>query len=83
MLDTSIVPELARNPHGFVSSHISELGSGAIRVSIITAAELRFDCARKGCPALSAQIEVILGSMQVLSLKQFLKAVTAGSGLAR
>ena len=35
-----------------------------------TAAELRYGCARKGSPALSAQIEAILGSIQVLALEQ-------------
>ncbi len=68
MLDTNIVSELARNPHGVVASRISEIGSDTICVSIITAAELRYGCAKKGSPALSAQIEAILGSLQVLAL---------------
>ena len=69
MLDTNIVSELARNPHGIVASRISEVGSDAICVSIVTTAELHYGCARKGSPALSAQIEAILGSIQVLALE--------------
>ncbi|MBP2278413.1 type II toxin-antitoxin system VapC family toxin [Sphingomonas sp. TF3] len=68
MLDTNIVSELARNPHGIVSSRIAEVGPDSICVSIITAAELRYGCAKKGSPKLLTQIEAILGSVQVLAL---------------
>ena len=68
MLDTNIVSELARNPQGAVAKRIAEIGPDAICVSIITAAELRYGCAKKGSPKLLAQIEAILGSVQVLAL---------------
>lgn len=67
MLDTNIVSELARNPQGRVTRRISEVGPDAICVSIITAAELRFGCAKKGSAKLLAQIEAILESVQVLA----------------
>lgn len=69
MLDTNIVSELARNPHGIVANRIPEVGSDAICVSIITAAELHYGCAKKDSPALSAQIEAILESIRVLALE--------------
>ena len=53
-----------------VASRITEVGSDAICVSIIAGAELRYGCARKGSPVLSVQIEVILGSKQLLALEQ-------------
>jgi tRNA(fMet)-specific endonuclease VapC len=68
MLDTNIVSELARNPHGAVAKRIAEVGPAAISVSIITAAELRYGCARRGSPRLLAQIEAILAGVQVLAL---------------
>ncbi|ASP81166.1 type II toxin-antitoxin system VapC family toxin [Sinorhizobium meliloti] len=68
MLDTNIVSELARNPQGAVTKRIAEVGPDAICVSIITAAELRYGCAKKGSSKLLAQIETILRSMQVLAL---------------
>ena len=68
MLDTNIVSELARNPQGPVAKRIADVGSDTICVSIITAAELRYGCAKKGSPRLLAQIEAILGSVQVLAL---------------
>ena len=69
MLDTNIVSELARNPHGSVTQHIANVGAEAICVSIITAAELRYGCAKKGSPKLLAQIEAILESIPVLALE--------------
>lgn len=68
MLDTNIVSELARNPQGAVARRIADVGPDAICVSIITAAELRYGCAKKGSPKLQAQVEAILGSIPVLAL---------------
>lgn len=68
MLDTNIVSELARNPKGNVAGRIATVGPEAICVSIITAAELRYGCVKKGSAKLLAQIEAILASVQVLAL---------------
>ena len=68
MLDTNIVFELARNPQGVVARRIAAAGPDAVCASIITAAELRYGCAKKGSQRLLAQIEAILGSIQVLGL---------------
>lgn len=68
MLDTNIVSELARNPQGVVTERIAAVGPEAICVSIVTAAELRYGCARKGSAKLTARIEAILGSVQVAAL---------------
>jgi tRNA(fMet)-specific endonuclease VapC len=67
MLDTNIVSDLVRNPQGPVTQHIVRVGSEAVCVSIITAAELRYGCARKGSARLLANVEAILGSIQVLA----------------
>lgn len=65
MLDTNIVSELARNPQGTAAKRIAHVGSDAVCVSIITAAELRYGCAKKGSPRLLAQVEAILDSVQI------------------
>jgi tRNA(fMet)-specific endonuclease VapC len=67
MLDTNIVSDLVRNPQGSVNRHIVQVGSEAVCVSIITAAELRYRCARKGSARLLANVEAILGSIQILA----------------
>lgn len=68
MLDTNIVSELARNPQGRVTKRIAEIGPDAICVSIITAAELRYGCAKKGSAKLLAQIEAILDNIEIMAL---------------
>jgi tRNA(fMet)-specific endonuclease VapC len=67
MLDTNIVSDLVRNPQGPVMRHIVSVGSEAVCVSIITAAELRYGCARKESAKLLSQVEAILGSIQLLA----------------
>jgi tRNA(fMet)-specific endonuclease VapC len=67
MLDTNIVSDLVRNPQGTVTQHIIKVGSEAVCISIITAAELRYGCARKGSARLLENVEAILGSIQVLA----------------
>lgn len=68
MLDTNIVSDLLRHPDGSAAQRIAEVGPDAICVSIITAAELRYGCARKGSAKLLAHVEAILESVQVLAL---------------
>jgi tRNA(fMet)-specific endonuclease VapC len=66
MLDTNIVSDLVRSPQGRVFDRIAALGGDNMCISIITAAELRHGCAKKGSPRLLAQIEAILGSIEIL-----------------
>jgi tRNA(fMet)-specific endonuclease VapC len=67
MLDTNIVSDLVRSPQGRVFDKIAALGSDAMCISIVTAAELRYECAKKGSPRLLAQVEAILGSIEILA----------------
>jgi len=66
MLDTNIVSDLVRSPQGRVFDRIAALGSDTLCISIITAAELRYGCAKKGSPRLLAQVEAILASIDIL-----------------
>ena len=66
MLDTNIVSDLVRSPQGRVFDRIAALGGENMCISIITAAELRYGCAKKGSPRLLAQVEAILGSIEIL-----------------
>lgn len=67
MLDTNIVSDLLRNPNGNAARRIADVSQDAICVSIITAGELRYGCARKGSAKLLAHVEAILESVQVLA----------------
>ncbi len=66
LLDTNIVSDLVRNPQGKVAQHIRKVGEAQVCTSIIVAAELRYGATKKGSPRLSAQLETVLGALEVL-----------------
>lgn len=66
LLDTNIVSNLVRNPQGRVMRRIREVGETQVCTSIIVAAELRYGVAKKASPRLTAQLEAVLGALEVL-----------------
>src|SRR5216683_4418193 len=66
LLDTNIVSDLVRNPQGRIAQHIREVGEAQVCTSIIVAAELRYGATKKGSPRLTAQLEAVLGALDVL-----------------
>jgi tRNA(fMet)-specific endonuclease VapC len=66
LLDTNIVSHLVRSPQGQVTRRIREVGEAQVCTSIIVAAELRYGAARKASPRLTAQLEAVLGALEVL-----------------
>ena len=75
LLDTNVVSELIRNPQGRVTDRIREVGEAQVATSIIVAAELRYGAAKKGSPRLTAQVEAVLGAIEVLPLEEPADAV--------
>jgi tRNA(fMet)-specific endonuclease VapC len=66
LLDTNIVSHLVRNPQGRIAEHIRRVGEAQVCTSIIVAAELRYGAAKKGSARLTAQLEAVLGGLDVL-----------------
>jgi tRNA(fMet)-specific endonuclease VapC len=66
LLDTNIVSEIIRKPQGRVTDRIREVGESEVATSIIVAAELRYGAAKKGSPRLTAQVEAVLGAIEIL-----------------
>ena len=66
LLHTNIVSDLVRNPHGRITRRIRRVGEGRVCTSIIVAAELRNGSEKKGSPRLAAQVNGILGVLEVL-----------------
>ena len=66
LLDTNIVSDLIRNPQGNVAQHIREVGEAHVCTSIIVAAELRYGATKKALPRLTAQLEAVLGALDVV-----------------
>lgn len=69
LLDTNIVSALVRDPHGKVTQKIRDVGEANVCTSIIVAAELRFGATKKGSERLSAQLEAVLSSLEILPLE--------------
>lgn len=70
LLDTNIVSDLIRDPQGRVASRIREVGEAQVATSIIVVAELRFGAAKKASPRLTAQVDAVLGAMEILPLEE-------------
>ena len=66
LLDTNIVSDLIRKPQGRVAQHIRKVGENKVCTSIIVAAELRFGATKKGSSQLAAQLEAVLGALEIL-----------------
>jgi tRNA(fMet)-specific endonuclease VapC len=66
LLDTDIVSDLVRRPHGVVAGHIQRVGEASVATSVIVAAELRFGAAKNGSQQLTDRIQAILGVLEVL-----------------
>jgi tRNA(fMet)-specific endonuclease VapC len=69
LLDTNIVSQLIRTPQGPVARRVREVGEAQVCTSIIVAAELRYGAVKKGSPGLIAQVEAVLGALDVLSFE--------------
>ena len=69
LLDTNILSDLVRQPQGQVAMRIQAVGDDRLCTSIIVAAELRYGALKKGSARLSAQVETVLGALDVLPLE--------------
>jgi tRNA(fMet)-specific endonuclease VapC len=67
LLDTNIVSDLVRHPQGRAAAKIAEVGEDAVATSIIVAAELRYGAAKKASPRLTAQLEAVLGVLEIIT----------------
>jgi tRNA(fMet)-specific endonuclease VapC len=66
VLDTNIIADLVRRPQGRVAQRVREVGETEVCTSIIVAAELRYGAVKRGSPRLSARIEAVLGTLEIL-----------------
>ncbi|HJP33903.1 MAG TPA: type II toxin-antitoxin system VapC family toxin [Candidatus Latescibacteria bacterium] len=70
LLDTNILSDLVRNPQGRAARRIQEIGETQVSTSIIVAAELRFGAAKRESPRLTAQLEAVLGAIEILPFEE-------------
>jgi tRNA(fMet)-specific endonuclease VapC len=69
LLDTNILSDLVRHPRGRIADRIAQVGEQHVCTSIIVAAELRYGAAKKASARLTAQLEAVLGAVEVLALE--------------
>ena len=69
LLDTNILSNLIREPHGIIARRIAQVGELDVCTSIIVAAELRYGVAKKQSKRLSASLDAILEALEVLPLE--------------
>lgn len=65
-LDTNIISDLIRNPHGKAAKQIAKHGEQNICTSIIVAAELQYGCAKNGSARLLKAVEDLLAEIDTL-----------------
>ncbi len=70
LLDTNIVSDLVRNPQGKIAEQIFTVGESNVCTSIIVAAELRYGAEKKQSRRLSAQLEAVLGALEILPFEK-------------
>jgi tRNA(fMet)-specific endonuclease VapC len=68
LLDTNILSDAIKNPHGACAEKIASAEAGSLCTSIVVAAELRFGAAKKGAPELSRRINQLLEAIEIAPL---------------
>ena len=66
MLDTNILSELIRDPHGALARRVVAEPDGSLCTSVIVACELRFGALRKGSALLAERVDQLLSRLSVL-----------------
>ena len=70
LLDTNIISDLVRSPQGKIAERIANVGEESVCTSIIVAAELRYGAAKKSSARLTAQLESVLGALEILAFEE-------------
>ena len=69
LLDTNIISALMRDPSGPAAARLREVGADKVCTSLIVAAELRYRARRRDSAPLTAALEAVLASLDVLPLE--------------
>jgi len=70
LLDTNIVSDLVRNPQGKVAERVFKVGEANVCTSVIVSAELRYGAEKKQSTRLTAQLEAVLGALEILPFEK-------------
>ena len=68
LLDTNVLSQLVRDPHGEVAQRLSQQVEAEVFTSVIVACELRYGVRKRGSAVLSGRIAQLLASLDVAAL---------------
>lgn len=66
LLDTNILSDMIRNPHGAAAVRQALVAPGAVCTSVIVAAELRFGADKRRSQLLRGKVDAVLSAIPVL-----------------
>jgi tRNA(fMet)-specific endonuclease VapC len=69
LLDTNVLSAMVKRPRGELARRIAAMDRGAYCISIVVACELRYGVRKKCSQNLSAKVEQLLASIDVLPLE--------------
>ncbi|HEY2070626.1 MAG TPA: type II toxin-antitoxin system VapC family toxin [Rhizomicrobium sp.] len=70
MLDTNIVSDAIRNPHGSTAMRVLQAGVDRVCTSIIVAAEIRFGIVRREASGLAIRLDEFFTQIEVMPFQQ-------------
>src|SRR5690606_31970247 len=70
LLDTNILSDIIRNPHGKASAAALRAGPDNVCTSIVVLSELRFGIAKKGSRRMARQLKAVLEGLEVLPFEE-------------
>lgn len=68
LLDTNVLGEIARNPHGNTAARIAALSPEEFGINPIVACEIEYGLAKRGSVRLRRQVETILEAVSMFEL---------------
>jgi tRNA(fMet)-specific endonuclease VapC len=68
LLDTNILSDLIRNPHGRAAQRLAEVAGETVFTSIVVACELRYGAEKRASPVLTQRVNALLDCIPVLPL---------------
>ena len=65
LLDSNILSDAIRHPHGPAARAIAQVGEDQICTSIVVAAELRFGAVKSGSRRIAERLEAVLATLKI------------------
>jgi tRNA(fMet)-specific endonuclease VapC len=69
LLDTNVLSELMRHPRGAAAERLQAVGDANVFTSVVVACELRFGARKRDSATLTARVEDLLASIEVVALE--------------